>query len=281
MTLLQSKVHEDILSDKQFSTIASIAHSEAGLVLVQSKASMISARLTKRVKELNLNGFDAYFQLLESSRRMEELPNLLSALTTNVSHFFREEHHFETLKNDIIPDLKNKSKAGEKIRIWSAGSSNGQELYSISMTLIEAFPEVHKYDVRLLGTDIDPKVIETAKKHRYQKSQLKGLTEDRVKKFFTPTEDDNIVQVCDAVVKNVSFRELNLISDWPMKHKFDVIFCRNVVIYFDEATQRKLWSRFEKVMKPDAWLFVGHSERVQDTSNSNLKSAGITAYRKM
>lgn len=241
---------------------------------------MIAARLSKRVKALRLSGLDAYFDLLGSTRGSDELPNLLSALTTNVSHFFREEHHFEILRKQIIPELKSKIKSGDRVRIWSAGSSNGQELYSIAMTLLEEFPDFHKSDFKLLGTDIDPAVVSTANQGHYLNNQLKGLSDTRLKRFFVTDGDGKGATVSSELRSCVNFKILNLIRDWPMRHPFDVIFCRNVVIYFDEATQNRLWSRFESIMKPGAWLFLGHSERVQDMSKRNLRTAGITAYRR-
>lgn len=268
----------DRLTPEQFKTVSRIAHSEAGLVLVESKASMISARLAKRVRALRLVDLGSYIELLESSKGVEELPNLLSALTTNISHFFRENHHFQALRNEILPTLEDRARKGERIRIWSAGCSRGQELYSVAIVLAEAFPEFPRFDVKLLGTDIDPIVVAAARAGRYPVAQTKGLSNEQLDRHFTSDGDHVVVR--EEMRRLITFRELNLISDWPMRHPFDVIFCRNVVIYFDSQTQERLWSRFEDAMKPSAYLFLGHSERVQSLEGRQLKSVGITSYRK-
>lgn len=281
MSTRLAKSTEDKLTDKQFNVISQIAYSEAGLVLVKAKMSMISARLSKRVKSLRLADLDAYFEVLNSSQRAVELPNLLSTLTTNVSHFFREDHHFRTFSEEIIPDLVTRAKADEKIRIWSAGCSNGQELFSTAIALSEGFPDFLKYDVKLLGTDIDQKVIETAKLGIYEKTQMRGVSSERAQKFFSNDPLNHRFKVNKELLKAVTFRKLNLIQDWPMKHPFDVIFCRNVVIYFDEETQTRLWRRFSDVMKPNSWLFLGHSERIQESQENSFEPWGVTTYRKL
>ena len=279
--MLSSKPPSLALTSEQFRIISEIAHTEAGLVLVQSKASMIAARLAKRVKTLNLRSLEEYFSLLKSDTLENELPHLLSALTTNVSHFFREEHHFEMLRTTVFPELASRAAKGDRIRIWSAGCSNGQELYSIAMTLAEILPNSANYDVKLLGTDIDPNVIQTAARGDYSESQLKGVPSKMRSTYFANHEAGGGAMILDSLKRNIQFKRLNLIGDWPMKYCFDLIFCRNVVIYFDEKTQERLWIRFEDILKEGAWLFIGHSERIQDLSTLSLRSSGITAYQKL
>lgn len=269
------------LTKEQFEKISRIAYTESGLTLDTSKKSMISSRLDKRVRTLKLESLESYFRLLESSKASKELPHLLSALTTNVTRFFREAHHFETLRTQIIPELHSKAKKGECLRIWSAGCSSGQELYSIAMVLNEGIPNFHRYDVRLLGTDINHAVIATAIRGTYSKIQLSGLPKAYLKTYFETNEDATEHRIKPKLKNQVTFKKLNLIEHWPMKCKYDVIFCRNVVIYFDEATRNQLWERIEKFMKPGAWLLLGHSERIEGPELYKLKACGVTSYRKL
>ncbi|WP_138464650.1 protein-glutamate O-methyltransferase CheR [Poseidonocella sp. HB161398] len=268
------------LTAEQFRFVASVAHKEAGLVLVESKSSMIAARLSKRTKELKLPNLESYFKLLESEDGRNETIHLLSALTTNVSHFFREEHHFQTLADEIIPELKKKLESGTSVRIWSAGCSTGQEIYSIAITLHENLPNLQNYDLKLLATDIDPQVIEFAMQGVYSERQVSSIPKNILSKYFIQTEDGQM-RLSREIMNHVTFRRLNLLSEWPMKSNFDAIFCRNVVIYFDEKTQNDLWGRFTKILKKDGWLFIGHSERIQEPGSYSLKTAGITTYRKL
>ncbi len=249
-------------------------------MLVESKSSMISARLTKRVRALGLNSLDEYLSLLTSEKSDTELINFLSALTTNVSHFFREEHHFNAFRDKVIPEIREKVTAGEKYRVWSAGCSTGQEIYSLLITLAENFREFEKYDIKFLATDIDPNVLDFAEKGKYSEAQTKGIAKDIRNEYFS-IEPDGSIKISDKIKRRVLFRRLNLLSDWPMKSRFDVIFCRNVVIYFDEATQNKLWSKFQEKLNSGGWLFIGHSERIQDSGRFCLRPNGITTYRKL
>lgn len=271
----------DHLSPGQFRRIARLAKDEAGLLLVESKAAMVAARLAKRVRALNLPGLSAYFDLLASPQGAQEIPRLVAVLTTHVSHFFREPHHFDMLSETIVPALRHQAEAGAPIRVWSAGCAAGQELYSIAMTLLAAFPECRAHDIRLLGTDIVAEVIATAAAGAYSEAQLKGLSAIRRGAYLTKAPNDALFRIRPEITQMTTFRRLNLIGDWPMQHKFDVIFCRNVVIYFDTQTQTTLWRRFHDVLKPGGWLFLGHSERIQNASLFNFRACGVTAYRKL
>lgn len=269
------------LTKEQFKTISRIAYTESGLVLDTSKKSMISSRLDKRIRTLKLESLESYFRLLESSKASKELPHLLSALTTNVTRFFRESHHFETLRTQIIPELHSRAEKGKCIRIWSAGCSSGQELYSIAMVLNEGIPNLHRYDIRLLGTDINDDVITTAIRGNYSKTQLSGLPKTYLKTYFETNEGATEYRIKPDLKNQVTFKKLNLIERWPMKCRYDLIFCRNVVIYFDEVTRNQLWERTEKIMNPGAWMFLGHSERIEDPELYKLKACGVTSYRKL
>ncbi|WP_339696641.1 protein-glutamate O-methyltransferase CheR [Celeribacter baekdonensis] len=272
---------ESAISDQAFARIAKIALREAGIVLATSKVSMVKSRLTRRLRALGMSSFDDYLDLVETGNDSTELGNFISALTTNVSHFFRENHHFEFLAKTILPSLQRKLAAGGKVRIWSAGCSNGQEPYSIAMTLLNADPSLIKKNIKILATDIDPEVLSQARSAQYKGSLTTGLTDEIIAKHFSRDQQgDEIVMTVNANVRGlVSFRQLNLHAEWPMKGKFDVIFCRNVVIYFDEETQARLYRRYAQVLEAGGWLMLGHSERIIDSVNPLYKNVGVTTYQ--
>ena len=264
-------------SDAELAMIARILHGAAGIVIAPGKGSMVQSRLAKRLLALGLSDYSAYIRLVESSEGVDERRNMISALTTNVTHFFRENHHFETLRAKALPELLTAARAGKKIRIWSAGSSNGQEAYSIAMTLAELASDLDRLDLRILATDIDPVMIGRGRAALYDESALEPVSAALRTKYFT--KEDGGYRVVERLRNLVRFHELNLHHAWPMKGTFDIIFCRNVVIYFDAEAQDLLWRRFESVLSPGGWMFVGHSERIGLETGSLLVTAGITTYR--
>jgi len=267
------------ISEQAFAAIADLARREAGLVLPPGKATMVQSRLRARLRATGLADIEAYSRFVTSDEGSEERRNMISALTTNVSRFFREPHHFELLSREVLPDLAARARAGERIRIWSAGCSSGQEPYSIAMTLLRAAPDLASRDVLILASDIDPRILETAKAGHYPRPAMAEIPADMRSDFCTKGPDDGQFGIAARVRQIVRFRELNLHRDWPMRNRFDVVFCRNVVIYFDPPTQASLWPRFHRALAPEGWLFLGHSERISDSAAPLFQSAGLTAYR--
>ena len=267
------------MSESAFAAISHLARSEAGLVLPPGKATMVQSRLRARIRELGIADLDSYSKFVCSDEGKSERRLMISALTTNVSHFFREPHHFDILRDRALPGLIARARAGERVRIWSAGCSSGQEPYSIGMVLLQAAPDLAQRDVLILASDIDPRILEKAEGAQYSGQQIAGIPEALRKSYLEPGQDDDTFGVTANVRRLVRFRELNLLATWPMPSQFDVIFCRNVVIYFDLETQSRLWPRFHKMLKPDGWFFVGHSERISDEAQHLFVSAGQTAYR--
>lgn len=267
------------IDEASFKRLSSILHRECGIVLSESKKSLAVSRLSRRLRHLSLNDFATYCNVLESDEN--ERREMIALLTTNVTQFFREAHHFDSLRDDIFPQLVEKARSGERVRIWSAGCSSGQEPYSIAMTLLELCPDAKRYDIKILATDIDPNMIRNGQEGVYRDVEKAQMPGDRLKKFFEKSpSDDSSWKVTGAPRELISFAELNLIGEWPMKGTFDVIFCRNVVIYFDADTQAKLWTRFSQILKPAGHLFVGHSERVSGPASSGLNLIGTTHYQK-
>jgi chemotaxis protein methyltransferase CheR len=206
---------------------------------------------------------------------------MLAALTTNVTNFFREPHHFEHLKTHVLPPLVSAAKRGGRVRFWSAGCSSGQEPYSIALTIFSLMPDADAHDVKVLATDIDSYMVARAREGTYSESAVSHVPADLRNRYFTSSRDsgERVWTVADRVRKLVVCRELNLNGPWPMQGPFQAIFCRNVVIYFDEAAQQRIWSRFVPLLSAEGWLYVGHSERVCGSAAAVLVSEGITSYR--
>lgn len=268
------------LDDASFRAIADLAYRESGLTLVAEKATMIQSRLRHRLRALGIDSFPDYCTLIGSDKGLTERRHLISALTTNVSHFFREKHHFDTLETLLASRLPH-LRAGGQMRIWSAGCSNGQEAVSAVMTMLEHAPDVAELDLRILATDIDPQVVGFARAGIYPERLMAGVPDALRAKYFEPadgTEPETYYATATSVRQMIRFNELNLLTKWPMTRPFDLIMCRNVVIYFDADTQAGLWPRFHKALKPDGMLFLGHSERISDPSHYGFECTGPTTY---
>ncbi len=266
------------IADRDFSALAKLVHDECGIVLADAKKGLVVSRLTRRLRELNLSDFGQYCRLLQSVQGADERAKLISALTTNVTKFFREDHHFRSLEKQILPELVEKAKRRGRVRIWSAGCSTGEEPYSIAMELLDACSNALSLDIRILATDIDPQVIATANTGRYSEAAVSGVPVCRRSRYFTVC--DGSFEVTPPLRELVTFAQLNLVGQWPFHGPFDVIFCRNVVIYFDNATQETLWQRFAGLIPPSGHLLIGHSERLGRAAERYFTTNGITQYRR-
>ena len=269
---------EFILTQADFRMISGLLQAETGIALHEGKATLLYSRLGKRLRALGLREFSHYCALLERPDGEEERGRMVRALTTNVTRFFREPHHFTHLKERVLPPLLQAAERGGRVRLWSAACSTGQEPYSIALTILGLLPKAGQYDIRVLATDIDTAVLQEAGAGLYSREALTSVPPGDVERWFERTGEQ---WRAGAALRNlVSFRMLNLIKPFPMKGPFDAIFCRNVVIYFDEAQQQAIWSRFEPLLTPRGSLFVGHSERVTGPAASHFDSAGITIHQR-
>ncbi|GGL69750.1 CheR family methyltransferase [Wenxinia marina] len=264
-------------TEDDFAAISRIAKAEYGLHLEPSKKSLIRSRLRRRIRALGLGGFGAYCRIVENGDPVER-EHFVSALTTNVTHFYREPHHFRHLEGEVLPPLIDPARAGERIRVWSAGCSTGPEPYSIAASILKVFPDAARFDVRILATDIDRAVLRRAEGGRYEAEECKVPDEEHRRRLFAGRED-GVATIRPEVAGLVTFRPLNLNGPWPMSGRFHAIFCRNVAIYFDRPTQERLWSRFAEFLKPGGMLYIGHSERVTGPATQAFAGCGITTYR--
>ena len=272
---------EFAFTTQDFKRIAEILYGMAGISLPDTKATLVYSRLAKRLRALGLRSFKEYCAFVTSDQGQDESQEMLRALTTNVTRFFREPHHFDDLRANVLEPIADQVRAGRRLRLWSAASSSGQEPYSMAFTVLSVWPNAAELDIRILGTDIDTNVLATGRTAVYDEHLLEGVSQSMRGQYFERDPSDRRAwRVCEAARSLVAFRELNLNgSSWPMKGPFDAIFCRNVVIYFDEPTQERVWSRFAPLLAPGGKLYVGHSERV-GANVRGFESCGLTAYRK-
>lgn len=272
--------HEFELSDGDFQSIARLVKKETGIVLGPHKKNLVYSRLAKRLRMYRMDNFGSYVELLQRPDSESEILEMLNAITTNLTAFFREAHHFETLENDILPALMRKRcGAGERLRLWSSACSSGEEAYSMAMAVAAVLPQFPDCDVKILATDIDTQMVATASAGVYDEKRVETIPPRFRSRFLEPAGDGQF-RITDDLKALVVFKKLNLFDRWPMKGPFDIIFCRNVMIYFDHEGQDLLLDRFADYMTPDGWLMIGHSETVP-ARNRRLVRAGKTTYRKV
>ncbi|MEZ5934254.1 MAG: protein-glutamate O-methyltransferase [Alphaproteobacteria bacterium] len=277
--LAPPKTREFSLTDAEYRSIRDRIYDLAGIKLGDQKQDLVYSRLTKRLRAIGVADFASYLRLLDGPDGHQELELMLNALTTNLTSFFRESHHFDHLKTIALQEsLERQQDHGRQLRIWSSACSTGEEPYSIAMTLLESNADLSRVDARILATDINTDVLSRASQGRYGAPILAKCPASCRTHFRTFPDGSGEVK---AEVKNlITFRKLNLLGSWPMSRQFDVIFCRNVLIYFDNKTKAQLVDRFVEVLRPNGWLYLGHSESASG-SHPALEPAGRTIYRKI
>lgn len=269
-----------ILSDEDFCRLRDIIYDEAGIKLGDVKKILMQSRLMKRLRELRIGSFSEYYDYLLENYDEEKI-NFINLITTNKTDFFRENDHFEFMRKVILPELEEKKES--QIRIWSAGCSTGEEPYTIAMVAREYFGTKSTPEILILATDIDTQVLQKARAGIYGGDHLAAVEPQYMKNYFVKEtgENEGLYRVKDSLKEIVYFRRLNLLQDeYPMKKKFDVIFCRNVIIYFDRETQKKLFNKYYSYLKDDGYLLIGHSENITSITNKFVL-AGRTIYRKV
>lgn len=268
-----SKSKEFDFTTRDFDRVRDLIYRRAGISLASTKQEMVYSRIARRLRAIGMTSFEDYLDSLEAGKLDDEWEAFVNALTTNLTSFFREEHHFPILKEFM------KNRKGP-IEVWCSASSTGEEPYSIAITLCEAFGTLTP-PATVIATDIDTNVLATAEAGIYSEDKLGKMSPERLRKYFLKGKGNNagMVRARPELRNMITFRQLNLLSDnWHVRGGFDVIFCRNVMIYFDKPTQGKILSRFVNLMKPDGLLFAGHSENFQYVSNA-LKLRGKTVYQ--
>lgn len=264
-----------------FDFIAGLVRQRTGIVLAENKQDMVYGRLTRRLRALGMNSFNEYCALVKSPAGQDELSAFTNALTTNLTSFFRESHHYDHLRHEVLPRLVARAgREGRRLRIWSAGSSSGEEAYSAAMVLLMSLPEAERWDARILGTDIDSSMVAHATAGIYDAERVARIPDDLRRRFIEAVPGQpNKVRMAASLRRMVTFKRLNLLGRWPLSGPFDVIFCRNVAIYFDKPTQASLYTRLGDVLADDGTLYIGHSEHLGAAAN-RFVAHGRTTYSK-
>jgi len=287
----EAKEDDNLQGDREFSFsssdyafLAKLLKEKSGIDLGPSKQNMVYARLAKRLRKLRLPSFRAYCDFIASPEGIDELGTTLNALTTNLTKFFRENHHFEHLGDQALSEIRSRAVThGKRLRIWSAGCSSGEEPYSIAITLKRSMPDIAQWDAKILATDIDTEMVRRGTEGIYSSEALEGMAPDLRNKYFEMAGagiPPGKVRVREDVRQLISFKYLNLMEKWPMKGPFDAIFCRNVVIYFDKDTQRVLFDRYANLLVPGGFLYIGHSENLFGITE-RFKLLGRNIHRKI
>lgn len=264
---MQFVVPQVEFTEEQFEKIRQLVHQLAGIHLHDGKKELVKARLSKRMRQLQCANLDEYLDLVREDPTGRELVHMLDALSTNLTYFFREPKHFDFLRDEVLPPLLEKK--AKKIRIWSAGCSSGEEPYSIAILLRETLPPSSAVDARILATDLSTRVLAVACQGEYREESFRETPSHLVQKYFTliQRQPHRLYRVSPVLREMIHFARLNLMDPWPMRGPFDVIFCRNVMIYFDKPTQNRLINRFYDLLAPGGALLLGHSESLTGTSH--------------
>ena len=266
------------ITAEEFEQFRALIYQECGISLNESKKTLLVSRLSKRLRTLELDSFQAYYDLVSGQTESDEFTLLLDLVSTNKTDFFREPKHFDFLREQILPTLQST----RSVRIWSSASSSGEEAYTIAMTLYDSVPDPDRWDFQILASDISTRVLARAASGVYEDERVRDLPADLVERHFLKGKgaQAGMIKVKPHLSQMVRFRRINLMDDtFPIKSPLDLIFCRNVMIYFDRPTQAQLVEKFHRYLKPCGYLFIGHSESLQRLDQP-FTSIAPTIYRK-
>ena len=281
--MLGFAIQDDVdLSEEQYRQISETVYNHCGINLHDGKKELVRSRLAKLLKRNNQSSYAEYLDSVLADPNGPAFSEFINSLTTNLTMFFREPHHFEFLSNRFIPQmLKSKIARNDfRVRVWSAGCSSGEEPYSIAMSLREAINDINRWDVKILATDISSSILENARRGIYHEDKISAVPPALKSRYLKFDTNNRIqVEICDQLKNMIAFKYLNLIQQWPVRGPFDFIFCRNVMIYFDKQTQQQLIEKFWNVLAPGGVLFTGHSESLTGISH-NFKYLRPTIYQK-
>ena len=269
-----------VFRDEDFYALRDLVKATTGINLGEAKRELVYGRVSRRLRALRLESFAQYRDLLESGDEAE-MVEFCNAITTNLTAFFREGHHFEYLREQVLRPRVLDPLASRRIRIWSSACSTGEEPYSIAMSVCEAVPDWRKWDIRILATDLDSRVLATAQEGLYAADRMRGLSTRQVADHFVRQGEGQVAsfRVAPQLASMITFKQLNLMDPLPMPGPLDVIFCRNVIIYFDKETQRQLFVRMSRLQRPGNLLCLGHSENLFKVSD-DYSLVGKTIYRR-
>jgi chemotaxis protein methyltransferase CheR len=264
------------LQQSEFNKVRTMLHDYCGIYIQEGKEALVKARLLKRIRFLKLSSIRGYLDYMEHDASGAEFLNLVDVLTTNKTSFFRENQHFDFLRTEVLPKVQDRS-----LKWWSAGCSSGEEPITCAITWLEERKENARGSLKILATDISQQVLQTGKQGVYTADRFQGLPGFVVNRYFSKIPGNPpAYQLKPDVRRMISYARLNLKESWPMNGPFHVIMCRNVMIYFNRETQQQLVSRFQQMLEPGGYLFLGHSEGLQG-SNPNLRNIRPAVYQKI
>jgi chemotaxis protein methyltransferase CheR len=274
------------LSLADFDVLRTIVLQHTGISLNASKIELVKRRFLPRLRALSLQTFGEYIEYLDANFDTEGVA-FCNAITTNLTSFFREQHHFELVGTMLRALLARRDRKPTRVRLWSAGCSAGQEAYSLAITLRETFPDLDRLDIRILATDLDENCLNTARRGIYPSKEFERMQEPLINRYFSeaPSPGKNMPGQCfeanDNLKELITFNKLNLMHTWPMKGPFDFILCRNVFIYFDKDTQLQILRKFSALQPVGAYLCLGHSEIIPNPPSIGYQMVGKTAYKRV
>jgi chemotaxis protein methyltransferase CheR len=276
-----ARQREFAFTHADFESLRTMVKEQCGITLSESKRELVYGRLSRRLRVLGLSAFADYRRLLAASEGQAEMIEFINAVTTNLTSYFREPHHFDFLRDDYLRARAADSRGSRRIRIWCSAASTGEEPYSIAMSVAEAIPDWQRWDIKILATDLDTNVLKTCVAGVYREERVRGMSQKRLDRFFDVSGSgaDRQFRIKPELASMIAFRQLNLMHTLPMKGPLDVIFCRNVIIYFDKDTQRGLFSRIAPLQRPGDLLFLGHSESLLQVSDA-WTLMGKTIYKR-
>ena len=269
---------EFLIKEEEFQRFRTLIYDESGISLSDQKHSLLASRLSKRLRELGLATFTEYYEMVTEDTTREEFTWMLDLISTNKTDFFREPKHFDFLRERILPELED----AKRIRIWSSACSSGEEPYTVAMTLYEGVQSPAQWDFKILASDLSTRVLAKAALGLYDEERVRAVPPDRVKRHFLRGHGDSagLIKVKPHLADMIQFQRMNLMDDrFPIKSPLDLIFCRNVMIYFDRPTQETLVNKFHHYLKPGGYLFIGHSESLQWVTHS-FKAVAPTIYQR-
>ncbi len=268
------------IDKREFEAFRELIYKESGIKLSDHKKALVQSRIARRCRILHIDTFPDYYNYLVDHYEQEKI-EFINAITTNKTDFFRENQHFDFMRDVVLPDFEKSGR--RKLRIWSAGCSTGEEPYTIALTVHEYFKNKKKPDIKILATDIDTRVIDTARKGIYDFERIREIDLSLLKEYFFMGKGENagLFRIKDILKNYISYRRLNLMdASYPMKGHFDIVFCRNVIIYFEKEDQAKLFQKIHRYMLPGTYLFIGHSENIS-TFATGFKLVGNTIYQRV
>lgn len=276
-----ARVREFEFSDEDFRSLRDLVRQVSGITLSEAKRELVYGRLSRRLRTLGIASFREYRALLAGPQGKGEIVEFTNAVTTNLTAFFRENHHFDYLRDHVLAPMADGAGRRRRLRLWSSACSSGEEPYSIAMTIAETIPDWQKLDIKILATDLDTDVLKRASSGIYNEDRVRGIAPTRLSRFFKPVSDNgrDAYRFDPQLASLITFRQLNLMNPLPMRGPIDGIFCRNVIIYFDKDTQRELFTRIAPLQSADALLFLGHSESLFKVSEA-YDLIGKTIYRR-